>query len=320
MTRALGLLLLLAAACRDAAEARAPREVADAADGIVYGSSDQGARHVRSITGFRDPESVLYDPAQDMYFVSNVAGFGSNKDDFGYIVRIPAANADALSIFVESGTNGVTLHAPKGMAIQGDTLWVTDIDVVRGFHRVTGQPVGTIDFSPHRPTQLNDIAAGPNELRVTDTGIWMVYEGNVHTGPDKIFAVGPGRSVQLVAGSLSMTLPNGIVWDSTGNRWIVVSFDRFAGEIAAMPATADSARVVLRDGRGQLDGVAVLPDGAIMFSSWADSSIHVLRNGRDVQVIREVPEPADIGLDTRRRRVLIPLTVAGQVQIWELPR
>jgi hypothetical protein len=275
---------------------------------------------VRTITGFRDPESVLYDPAQDMYFVSNIAGFGSNKDNFGYIVRVSAVNPDSLAVFVESGTNGATLHAPKGMAIQGDTLWVTDIDVVRGFHRVTGQPVGTIDFSPHRPTQLNDIAAGRNELRVTDTGIWMVYEGNVHTGPDRIFSIGAGRSVHVVADSLFLKLPNGIAWDSTENRWIVVSFDRFGGEIAAMPAALDPSRHVLRGGRGQLDGVEILADGSILFSSWADSSIHVLRAGREVKVIREVPEPADIGFDARRSRVLIPLTVAGQVQIWELPR
>lgn len=318
MMRALPLMLLVIVGCRDAAEARARPEVSDAADGVVYGSSDQGARHVRTITGFTDPESVRYDASQDVYFVSNVAGFGSNKDNYGYIVRIPAANLDSIAVFVQSGVNGVTLHAPKGMTIQGDTLWVTDIDVVRGFHRVTGQPVGTIDFSAQRPTQLNDIATGPAGLRVTDTGIWMVYEGNVHTGPDKIFAVGPGRSVQLVANSLSLKLPNGIAWDSAGNRWIVVSFDRFAGQVAAMPAARDSARRVLREGKGQLDGVEVLSDGSIMFSSWADSSIHILKDGIDTKVVREVPEPADIGFDQKRGRLLIPLTVAGQVQVWDL--
>ena len=319
MRRAAFIYVVVAAACRDAADARPLWHRAAEADGLVTGVSTEGARHVRTIVGFADPESVCYDADQDVFFVSNIAGFGSNKDNRGYIVRVSAARLDSASVFVQSGLGGATLHAPKGMTIQGDTLWVADIDVVRGFHRRTGQPVGTIDFSAHNPTQLNDIAARDGELRVTDTGIWMVYEGNVHTGPDKIFSV-VGRRVALIANSLSLKLPNGITWDSTGSRWIVVSFDRHAGEVAAMPATADSLRRVLRAGPGQLDGVEMLADGRILFSSWADSSVHVWEEGRDVRIIREVPEPADIGVDTRRGRVLIPLTVLGQVQVWTLPR
>ena len=312
------LLIPFLAACREAAEARPLREFAPEADGLVTGVSTEGARHVRTVVGFVDPESVCYDADQDVYFVSNIAGFGSHKDNRGYVVRMAAANPESASVFVESGVGGVTLHAPKGMAIQGDTLWVTDIDVVRGFHRRTGQPVGTIDFSAHNPTQLNDIAAGNGELRVTDTGIWMVFEGNVHTGPDKIFSVGPDRTVRLIANSLSLKLPNGIVWDSAGNRWIVASFYRYGGEVAAMPAARDSTRNVFRAGSGQLDGVELLPDGGVMFSSWSDSSIHIWKDGRDTRVIREVPQPADIGVDTRRGRVLIPLTLLGHVQVWDL--
>ena len=316
--RAVGFLLLaVAAACREPAEARGRHERAPEADGVHVGLSTVGASHVRTLVGFEDPESVRYDPEQDVFFVSNISGFGSNKDNRGYIVRVSATALDSSEVFVESGVGGVTLHAPKGMAIQGDTLWVTDIDVVRGFHRRTGHPLGMIDFSAHNPTQLNDIAVRVGELRVTDTGIWMVYEGNVHTGPDKIFSI-TGRTVRLIANSLSLKLPNGIVWDSLGSRWIVVSFDRHGGEVAEMSAALDSTRRILRSGRGHLDGVEVLRNGAILFSSWADSSIHVWKDGRDVRVIRELPEPADIGIDTRRGRVLVPLGVLGQVQVWNL--
>jgi hypothetical protein len=77
-------------------------------------------------------------------------------------------------VFIEGGKNGVALDAPKGMAVVGDTLWVADIDVLRGFDRHTGRPVATIDFRPLTPTMLNDVAAGPEgTLRVTDTGILM---------------------------------------------------------------------------------------------------------------------------------------------------
>lgn len=320
--RAAALLLVIAAAaagCRDAAEARRDVHHAPPADGLVAGLSSEGARHVRSVVGLHDPESVRYDAEQDVFFVSNMAGFGSLKDGNGYIVRVSAAEAGPVEMFVEGGRDGITLHAPKGMTIQGDTLWVTDIDVVRGFHRRTGAPVATIDFSAVKPVLLNDIAAGGDgTLRVTDTGIHMVYEGNIHVGGDRIFSVGANRGITTVAQGPHLHQPNGVAWDSTSRNWLVVSFDRFRGEVATMPAAIDSARHVVRRGPGQLDGVEVTPGRLTVFSSWADSSIHVLRDGRDVRVIRQVPEPADIGLDTRRRRVLIPLTVLGQVQVWEL--
>jgi hypothetical protein len=63
------------------------------------------------------------------------------------------------------------------MAIAGDTLCVADIDKLRGFDRMTGAPIATIDFAPQGATLLNDVAVGPGDLRVTDTGIRMDDKG-----------------------------------------------------------------------------------------------------------------------------------------------
>ena len=45
--------------------------------------------------------------------------------------------------------------------------------------------------------------------------------------------------------------------------------------------------------------------------------IHLLGGGRDRQIVRNVPPPADIGIDTRRWRLAIP---AGnnRVEFWDL--
>src|SRR5205085_1828525 len=123
-----------------------------------------------------------------------------------------------------------------------------------------------------------------------------------HTGPDRIFKVGPAGAISEVANDLALRMPNGIAWDSTGNRWIVVSFDPFVGEVAAMPKDGATRQVLHRSVQGHFDGVEVMPGGAILYTSWADSSIHVLRGTNDTQLVREVPEPADIGIDTRRWR------------------
>jgi len=319
--RVAALLLLSAiAACREAAEARSLVARAPARDYVETGSSTEGLSRVRTIIGFDGPESVRYDAEQDVFFVSNIAGFGSHKDNNGYIVRVSASNPDSAGVFVAGGAGGITMHAPKGMAIQGDTLWVTDIDVVRGFDRRTGASVGSIDFSAYSPIQLNDIAVGPDGLRITDTGIYMVYEGNVHTGPDKLFGVSAGRHVSLLLQAPDLRQPNGITWDDTRKRWLIVSFDRFTGDIWSPGASTDSLGHAIRRGKGQLDGIEILRGGTPVFSSWADSSIHALSADREVQLVREVPEPADIGIDTRRGRLLIPLSMLGQVQIWDLGR
>ena len=74
----------------------------------------------------------------------------------------------------------------------------------------------------------------------------------------------------------------------------------------------------LRSGKGQLDGVEVLADGAIVFTSWADSSVHLLADGVDRPLIRQVPVAADIGIDTKRNRLAVPLSQLGAVQLWSL--
>jgi sugar lactone lactonase YvrE len=263
---------------------------------------------------------VRYDAEQDVFFVSNMTGYGSAKDGNGYISRVSAETPGSAIVFAQGGRNGVTLDSPKGLAIHGDTLWAADISVLRAFDRHTGAPLASIDFGPLGAVQLNDVAIGPDgNVHVTDTGIIMGKDGVVHTGPDRIFVLGPNRTITVAAAGPQLRRPNGITWDPVGNRWLVVSFDPFVGEVAAMPPDM-SSRQVIRSGKGQLDGVEVLPHGTVLFTSWADSSIHALAGGRDVQIIREVPVPADIGIDTRRHRLAIPLSMLGRVELWDISR
>ncbi|MBV9773599.1 MAG: SMP-30/gluconolactonase/LRE family protein [Gemmatimonadetes bacterium] len=296
----------LAASCRSAPEPRHPAELSR-------------ARQLHVLQGFRSPESVRYDPDQDVYFVSNMDGPGSSKDGNGYIVRFPAADPGRSSVFVQGGKNGAMLDAPKGMALHGDTLWVADIDVLRGFDRRTGAPLATVDLRPQRAVLLNDVAVGPDgSLRVTDSGIAMTRIGVLHPGGDRIFAVGPGRSVSVVAQGAALGRPNGITWDPAGRRWIVVSFDPFRSEVYAL-RPGESARTVLARGLGRFDGVERLADGRLLVTCWSDSSLHVLSGGSDERMIRDLWQPADLGVDTRRGEVAIPLVLQGRVEIWRLP-
>ena len=291
---------------------------ASAAEDVAMGISSSEVRFVRNLTGFQGPESVKYDAEQDVYFVTNMTGAGSEKDGNGYISRVSAADPRSASVFAEGGKNGVVLHAPKGTALHGDTLWVADIDVLRGFDRRTGAPLASLDFAPLGAVQLNDVAVGPDgRVHVTDTGIIMSRKGVVYKGPSRIFAVGPGGRIETLAVSPQVPWPNGISWDSTGGRWIVVTFDAFDGQVYAVSPRGDSS-AALRHGSARLDGLTLLADGGIVYASWGDSSIHLLRGTRDRTLVREVPEAADIGLDTRRNHLAIPLSTLGRVQLWDI--
>jgi sugar lactone lactonase YvrE len=314
------LLPLLPLGCDGSAAPRIGPDSANAAEGVQMGVSASEARFVRSIIGFQGPESVRYDPDDDVYFVSNMKGAGSVKDDNGFINRIRASDPDSGIVLAQGGKNGVTLNAPKGLALHGDTLWVADIDVLRGFDKHSGAPLATIDFAPLGAVQLNDVAIGPDgTIHVTDTGIIMSPKGTIHTGPDRIFVVGPYAQISVAAEGFQLRRPNGITWDPVEKRWIVLSFDQFAGQIMMNPQGQTKPNLIRRQpARGQLDGVEVLSDGAILFTSWADSSVHMLMNGRDKPIVREVAVPADIGVDTKRNYLLIPLSMLGHVQIWNL--
>ena len=114
-----------------------------------------GPERVATADGFSTPESMLYDDDQRVWFVSNINGSPSGKDGNGFISRLTSDGVVDSLHFVQGGRGGVSLDAPKGMAITGDTLWVTDINVLRGFNRKTGAPVATIEFGK-RALFLND--------------------------------------------------------------------------------------------------------------------------------------------------------------------
>lgn len=310
-----GLVPLLLLACAGGGEGDADTA---AAAGGVEAIAARAAERTAAVEGFRTPESVVYDSQQDAYFVSNVDGNPSRKDGNGYIARIDAADSTrAVTTVIRGGQSGVTLNAPKGMAIVGDTLWVTDIDVLRGFHRTTGAPVATIEF-PRPVYFLNDAAAGPDgALYITDTGIQFDASGGM-TAPSKgqIFRV-EGRRATVASSDTSFDAPNGIAWDEGRQAFVVGSFN---GPTLFSWAPDSGAPRAIATGPGQYDGIEIV-DGRVFVSSWADSSIDVLERGADslTRVVAGVASPADIGVDARRSLLLVPLFGENRVEVWTIP-
>jgi sugar lactone lactonase YvrE len=264
------------------------------------------------VEGFEHPESVKYDAELDVWYVANINGSPTDKDGNGYISRLKAdGSVDSLK-FIVGGVNGVKLDGPKGMALQGDTIWVADITNVRGLNRKTGQMVASIAVKGAK--FLNDVTAGEDGIYVTDTGVEGAKMN--HSGPDRVYRIGPKHEVSVAVESDSLAGPNGITWDATGHRFIVVPF---MGKNIVSWTPGSKQVTTLATTKGQLDGVEMLSGGRVLFTSWADSSLDVLENGTVTQVTAGLPSPADIGLDAKRGRVAIPLLMEDRVEFRQLP-
>ncbi|HYT98816.1 MAG TPA: SMP-30/gluconolactonase/LRE family protein [Gemmatimonadales bacterium] len=275
------------------------------------------ATKVATVAGFLTPESVLHDTTQDIYFVSNINGSPTAKDNNGFISRVRPDGAVENLKFIEGGKSGVTLNAPKGLALWADTLWVADIDAVRAFNARTGATIDSVSLASLGAVFLNDIAVAPTgALYITDTGIRFDDVGNVlHPGPDRVFRIGPDRKVTVAVRGDTLGRPNGIALDPVGKRFVIVEF---GGRSLLAWKPEDKAPSVIAKGPGGFDGV-VIAGGKILVSSWTDSTVSSYETGQEVKVISGVPSPADIGYDGKRNRVLIPIFTGNRVEIWQLP-
>jgi len=259
--------------------------------------------------GFVAPEAVRYDPDQDVYFVGNWGtGSASATDNNGYISRMKPDGQIETMRFIAGGTNRVVLHAPRGMYIVGDTLWVADADAVRGFNKRTGERIANIDFSAFDRGFLNDVAAdATGTVYVTDTGRNKLYKVQGEGGPT------------LVVSDTTLGSPNGITWDAANNRFIIVPYGGFKGIRGWAPGSSTMTVVGVSTG-AKYDGVEVLSGGRVLVSSQADSSLHIFSGNTGHAIIHTLGPPADIAVDTKRNRVAVPVVALNHVEIYELPR
>ena len=260
--------------------------------------------------GFETPESVLHEPTGDVYLVSNINGDPFAEDGNGFISRLSPDGEVVDLHWIDGADAGVTLNAPKGMAISGSSLFVSDIDCVRIFDVTAGTPTGEVCVP--EATFLNDVAADEyGTLWVTDSGFLPGFE---RSGTDAVYRMAPdGRMNAIVEGDF-LGAPNGV---AVGGRGIfVVTFG--SGEVFTV--TVDGERTpVLPASERQLDGVEFVRDGGFMFSSWGESAVfRVGPTGAIRKIVEDVDAPADIGYDAERHRVLVPLFNANEVWIQAL--
>jgi sugar lactone lactonase YvrE len=313
-----GARVLLGAAAMLAA-CGGDRSAGDAAGGAdttgAVDSRSLSATVALTLDSLEAPEAARFDPELGVYFLSNINGSPLGKDGNGYISRVTRdGKVDSLK-FIAGGRGGAKLDAPKGIAIQGDTLWVADIDAARAFDKRSGKPIATVSLVG-KAKFLNDAAVGPDgAIYFTDTGIADDGKGGMgHPGPDRVFRL-EGRKATVALEFKDKPGPNGITWDSAGSKFVIVSFQ---GTPIYRWAPGDSVPTVVTEGPGMMDGIEALGDGRFVVSTWADSSLFVLDGDKITKLVGGLPAAADIALDRERGRIAVPLLTENRVDFVDL--
>src|SRR5215218_2426529 len=201
------LILALTLACSPRDTSQRTASVSDTTAPAESTARSRMATKTGEVRGLQAPEAARWDFDQNVWFVANINGDPFGKDNNGFIARLTAdGKLDSLK-FIAGGRGGVTLNAPKGMAIVGDTIWVADIDAVRGFNKRTGAAAGSIRVPGAK--FLNDITAGPDgTLYITDSGFGPKFS---HPGPDRIYQI-KNKKTTVAFESKDLAGPNGITF------------------------------------------------------------------------------------------------------------
>lgn len=251
----------------------------------------------RITRGLVTPESALYDRTADVYLISNINGSPFGEDANGYVARFSPDGEIIATKWIDGASDEVTLNAPKGMALVDDTIWIADLDTVRRFDRTTGAPLGEVVIEG--ATFLNDVAAAPDgTIYVSDTGFGP---GFTPTGTDAIYAIS-NDNVRTVAKGTDLSQPNGLLFHDGALLFVTWG----SGELRRLKEDG-SHELVTKLPKGQLDGIVKSDVDGFLVSSWEGKAVYRIGDDGDVSVeVGDLDEPADIGYDTKRDRILVP--------------
>ncbi len=238
------------------------------------------------------PESVLLDLKNKVLYVSNINGkdpWGKNRGSIGKV------GLDGKIILVE-WVGG--LHAPKGMGLYKNNLYVADLNEVVVIDIEKSEVIKRIPVP--NAEGLNDIAIDPNGI---------VYVSDSKT--KRVYRIKGNDANPHVEG---LQAPNGILWLKE-NLYILDKGGLYKVEY-------DRKLTRLADGmEGGTDGLVAVYDKEFIVSCWAGVIYYVFPDGNKeilLDMRREKINAADIGYDPATRMLYVPTFWKNSVVAYEV--
>lgn len=276
---------------------------------------------------FKTPESVIYEPNENVLFVSSIDGAPDGKDKQGFISKVSPLNGSIIEL------NWVTgLDAPKGMAIINNTnntlLYVSDITDLVEVDINSGKIINR--YNAPGSTFLNDVASdNQGYVYVSDTVTNTIYRldtknlGNNSNNNNN-------ASLQVWLQTPELNGPNGLYVDDTNNRLIVVSFGAFSnpgGSIRAVDLQNRTMSGLGEEGTavpiGGLDGVEADSTGRYYYvTDNPAGKIYVVNsNGTGYETLDlQRQGTADLGTILDQNMVIIPMMQDNKLEAYRIMR
>ena len=246
-----------------------------------------------SDSSLKVPESVLFDKAGQVLYVSNIDGTNPwEADGKGSIGKV---GLDGKVIAAEWVSG---LHGPKGMGMFNGKLYVADLGNIVVIDIAAGKIEKSIPIEG--ATGLNDISIDPN-------GVIYVTEYLAK----KLYKVS-NEKAELIAENL--TQPNGVLYHN--NELFLLD------GTGMFKVNADKSMAKIADGmEGGLDGIENIEGNNFIVSCWEGALWHVNTDGTKhllMDTRAEKRSTADIGFDPATKTVYVPTFFRNTVVAYEL--
>lgn len=219
------------------------------------GASAPRLVEVWSTPGFANPESVALSADRRFLYVSNVNGEGDALDGNGYISRL-GLDGKVLQARWASG-----LDAPKGIALRGRRLFVSDVSRLVEIDARDGRIVARHEVEGAK--FLNDVAIAPNRTPIA--GGALISD----SATARIHLWREGRMSVWLEDPLLRSI-NGLLPER--DRLVVTTMQ---GRLLAVDWKT-RAITQLAEGLGNGDGVVALKDDDYLVGEWPGRLFHVV--------------------------------------------
>ncbi len=257
-------------------------------------------------SGFKTPESVLPVPAEGFAYVSNVAGQPLEKDGNGFISKISLADGKIIALEWAKG-----LDAPKGMALAGGKLYVSDVDKLVEIDPKSGAILAK--YEAPGSVFLNDLAAD-------DQGHVYVSDSSTST----IWRFAGGKLEKWMEGP-ALKFPNGL--HVQGDKLIVAAWGA-PGTSAQKSEASNLIEIAIADKKvsnlgdgtpvGNLDGIEPEGDDFIV-SDWVAGKVFLIaKSGKADLLLTLTQGTADIGYVPAEKLLIVPLMMSDKVVAYKL--
>lgn len=275
--------------------------------GLEAAAQEGKAMEVWALEGFSAPESVVIDSERGELYVSNVAGEPNAKDGTGFLSRV-SPKGEMLEAAWVTG-----FDAPKGLALDGSTLYVSDIDRLVAVDTATGTISNS--WQAEGAQFLNDPAVdGTGRVFVSDTARSAIY-------------VLDGGKLSVWLEDKGLQHPNGLKVE--GGKLIVAAWGQemqpdFSTKIAGHLIAVDletKAISALGSGEpvGNLDGIEADGSGNWLVTDWIAGGLFRIRpDGTAEQLVDLDQGSADIEYLDGEGVAIVPMMMGDRLVAYKI--